>query len=125
MPDPLTRVRGLCLGLPTVTEAPTHGAPTWFVNGRRPFAKFVDPSAHRLDEPSIAIWAAAPPGARHELVAADPERFFAPPFGGSAWVGMRLDVDTRGPDWTEVREVLEEAYRQVAPRYLVDRIGRG
>jgi len=119
----LTRVRALCLALPAVTEAPTHGAPTWFVNGRRSFAKFVDPDAHRLDEPSVAVWAAAPPGARHELVAADPERFFGPPFGGSAWVAMRLDVGE--PDWAEVREILEDGYRQVAPRYLVDRIGRG
>ncbi len=123
MSDHLARVRALCLALPAVTEAPTHGAPTWFVNGRRSFAKFVDPAAHRLDEPSVAVWAAAPPGARHELVAADPERFFEPPFGGSAWVGMRLDGGE--PDWAEVREILEDGYRQVAPRYLVDRIGGG
>ena len=119
----LARVRELCLALPAVTEAPTHGAPTWFVNRRRSFAKFVDPAAHRVDEPGPAIWAAAPPGARHELVAADPARFFGPPFGGSAWIGMRLDVV--GPDWAEVSEILEDAYRQVAPRYLVARIRRG
>ena len=120
---PLTRVRALCLALPAVTERPTHGAPTWFVNGRRSFAKYVDPAAHRFDEPSAAVWAAAPPGARPELVATDPARFFAPPFGGSAWVAMRLDGAAGDPEWSEVGEILEDAYRQVAPRYLRARIG--
>lgn len=118
-------MRRLCLALPAVTESPTHGAPTWFVNSRRSFAKYVDPAAHRLAEPSVAIWAAAPLGGRHELVAVDPDRFFEPPFGGSRWVGMRLDLDPHGPDWAEVREILEDAYRQVAPRYLIERLEGG
>jgi hypothetical protein len=53
---------------------------------------------------------AAPPGARHELVAADPARFFA----GRDWVGMRLDLEPAGPDWTEVRDILSDGYRQLA-----------
>jgi hypothetical protein len=120
--DLLAPVRRLCLGLPAVTEAPTHGAPTWFVNRRRSFVKYVDPAAHRVDEVHVAIWAAAPEGARHELVAAHPRRFFEPPFGGARWVGMRLDVDPQGPDWSEVREIIEDAYRQVAPGHLVARL---
>jgi hypothetical protein len=119
VPDPsglLAQVRARCLALPEVTEGSTHGAPTWFVRGRRSFVKFVDPAEHpRLDLPHIAIWAAAPPGARQELVAAAPDRFFAPRFGGSDWVGMRLDAE---PDWDEVGEVITDAYRQVAPRTL-------
>ncbi len=115
----LDRLRGLCLALPEVTERPTHGAPTWFVRGRRSFAKFVDPHEHRFDERHCALWAAAPPGSRQELVASAPERFFAPPFGGSDWVAMRLDVDPAGPDWDEVGEVVLDAYRHVAPKGLV------
>lgn len=115
-----------CLALPEVTEGLTHGAPTWFVRGRRSFAKFIDPEDHpRLDEPHVAFWAAAPPGARLELMAADPDRFFHPPFGGVDWVGMRLDLDRRGPDWDEVREVLSDAYRHVAPKFLIARIETG
>jgi hypothetical protein len=67
-------VRRLCLALPEVTEGLTHGGETWFVR-RRSFAKFVDPEKHRLDERHVAFWAAAPPGARNELVAEDPQRF--------------------------------------------------
>jgi hypothetical protein len=117
----LAGVRRRCLALPEVTEGRTHAAPTWFVRARRSFVKFVDPAEHpRLDLPHVAIWVAAPPGARQELVAAAPDRFFAPRFGGRHWVGMRLDV---GPDWDEVGEVTTDAYRQVAPKTLSARLG--
>ncbi|OLT20408.1 phosphoribosylglycinamide formyltransferase [Pseudonocardia sp. CNS-139] len=116
--DPLARVRALCTALPETTEARTHGAPTWFVR-RRSFAKFVDPAGHRLDQPYVALWAAAPPGVRQELVAAAPDRFFEPRFGGRGWVGVRLDGE---PDWAEVREVVTDAYRQVAPKSLAARL---
>ena len=118
----LLGVREACMAFPEVTEGPTHGAPTWFVRRRRSFAKFVDPQEHRLDETHVALWAAAPPGARQELVAADPRRFFGPRFGGRDWVGMRLDVEPGGPDWDEVHEILGDAYRQAAPRYLAARL---
>lgn len=118
----LAGVRAECTALPEVTEAQTHGAPTWFVRGRRSFAKFIDPEHHRFDEPHVALWAAAPLGTRHELVLAEPDRFFVPPFGGYDWVGMRLDVDPDGPDWDEVREIVTDAYRQVAPKSLVARL---
>jgi hypothetical protein len=117
--DPSAQVRRLFLDLPVVSEALTYGAPTWFVDRRRSFVKYVDPAAHRLGEAHVAVWAAASPGARQELVTADPRQFFAPPFGGSAWIGMWHDVDPNGPDWSEVREVIEDAHRHVAPHHLV------
>jgi len=120
--DLLAGVRKLCAALPEVTEGLTHGAPTWFVRGRRSFAKFIDPERHRFDELHVAFWVAAPPGARHELVAADPSRFFVPPFGGHDWVGMRLDAEPDGLDWDEVREIITDAYRQVAPKTLIARL---
>jgi hypothetical protein len=123
--DLLAGVRRCCLALPEVTERPTHGAPTWFVRGRRSFAKFVDPRDHRFDEPHVALWMAAPPGARHELAAADPERSFGPPFGGRGWVGVRLDADGSGPDRDEVGELLTDGYRHVAPKALVARLDTG
>ena len=125
MPDAvenlLAGVRQLCMALPEVTEGLTHGGETWFVR-RRSFAKFVDPEKHRLDEPHIAFWAAAPPGARQELVAEDPRRFFVPRFGGYDWIGLRLNALPDGPDWDEVAEILTDAYRQVAPKFLIARL---
>lgn len=95
-------MRTRCLALPEVTEGLTHGAPTWFVRRRRSFAEFVDPKEHpRLEEANVALWAAAPPGARRELVDEDSTRYFKPRFGGYDWVGMRLDVDPDEPAWDE------------------------
>jgi hypothetical protein len=52
-----------------------------------------------------------------ELIAAQPARFFRPPYvGHRGWVGVRLDGTV---DWTEVAEVCEDAYRLIAPKRLV------
>jgi hypothetical protein len=109
--DELVRVRRTCLALPEVTERLSHGAPSFFV--KKCFVMVMDD--HHGDS-RLALWAAAPPGAQEELVAADPVRFFVPPYVGSrGWVGVRIDLD---PDWSEVDEVVREAYLAVAPARL-------
>ncbi|MEV7770838.1 MmcQ/YjbR family DNA-binding protein [Kitasatospora sp. NPDC086791] len=102
------RLRGLCLGLPGVVEASNHhGEPSWRVR-RRTLAQFSE--HHSSGRPSL--WVPAPAGAREAMVAAEPDRFFAPSYGGRAWVGVYLD----GPvDWAEVRELVLDAYRLIAP----------
>jgi hypothetical protein len=56
------------------------------------------------------------PGAQ-EFAAAEPSRFFRPPYVGSrGWIGVRLDRDL---DWTEITELCQDAYRAVAPARLV------
>ncbi|HXV91814.1 MAG TPA: MmcQ/YjbR family DNA-binding protein [Pseudonocardia sp.] len=111
---PLERLRALCLALPEVTEKLSHGEPTWFV--RRSFVTFAD---HHHDD-RLAFWCAAPPGTQEELVAADPERFFRPPYvGGRGWLGVYLDVPV---DWAEIAEIVTDGYRTVAPKRLVARL---
>jgi hypothetical protein len=112
VPDPLPRLRALCLALPEVQERLSHGEPTWFV--RRVFVTYAD----RHHDDRVAFWCAAPPGAQEEMVAEEPQRFFRPPYvGGRGWLGVRLDVPDL--DWDEVGEIVVDAYRQVAPRRLV------
>ena len=112
---PLERLRALCMALPEVTEKVSHGEPTWFV--RKSFVTFAD---HHHDD-RLAFWCAAPPGAQEELVAADPGRFFRPPYvGGRGWLGVYLDVPD--VDWTEIEEIVTDAYREVAPKRLVTRL---
>ena len=49
-------------------------------------------------------------------MAADPERFFSPPYyGAKGWVGIWLDD---GPDWREVEAFVKRSYRLVAPKRL-------
>ena len=112
---PLEQLGALCMALPEVTEKLSHGEPTWFV--RKSFVMFAD---HHHDD-RLAFWCAAPPGAQEELVAADPGRFFRPPYvGGRGWLGVYLDVPD--VDWTEIAEIVTDAYRQVAPKRLVTRL---
>jgi hypothetical protein len=110
----LGRVRELCLGLPETSERLSHGAPTFFVRGKRAFVMVL--TNHHGDG-RFAIWCAAPAGMQAMLVEADPERFFVPPYvGHSGWLGFRLD---RELDPGELAGIVEDAYAEVAPPALV------
>jgi hypothetical protein len=111
--DPLPKLRKLCLELPETTERLSHGEPTWFVRDKKVFVMYVD---HHHDD-RVAFWCAAPGGAQEMLVAAYPRRFFVPPYvGHRGWLGVWLDVPV---DWDEISELVDEAYRMVAPKRLV------
>ena len=111
----LAAVREICRGLPETSERPSHGAPTFFIRGKRSFATVWDD--HHGDG-RYALICAAPEGMQAMLVAADPERFYVPPYVGSrGWIGVRLD---RGFDRDEIAGILEDAYAEVAPAKLVE-----
>lgn len=111
----LGRIRSICLALPETSERPSHGAPTFFVRGKRAFVMVLE---NRHGDGRFAIWCAAPAGMQRSLVEADPERFFVPPYvGHRGWLGVRLD---RGLDWDELAGICEDAYAQVAPRKLLE-----
>ena len=117
LPD---RLRAICLALPEVTERPSHGAPTWFVRDKSSFVTLWRHGHHANQFPHL--WCAAPPGAQAELAAAEPDRFFRPPYvGGRGWIGVRLDRDI---DWAEIAEICQDAYRVIAPARLVAELDR-
>lgn len=117
--EALRRIRAICLPFPAATERPSHGSPAFFVQEKKTFAMYLDD--HHGDG-RLAIWCPAPPGVQAELVSAEPARFFVPPYvGHRGWLGVRLDVD---PDWTEIAEILKDAYRQVAPKRLAAELDR-
>jgi hypothetical protein len=117
----LDRLRAICLAFPEVTERLSHGAPTWFVRDKKVFVTFWEHSHHGDEFPHL--WCAAPPGAQQELIAAQPDQFFRPPYvGHRGWVGVRLD---RGPDWAEIAEICADAYRTIAPATLVSELDKG
>lgn len=110
----VSRIRKICLAFPEVTERPSHGAPTFFVKGKTFLTVWAD--GHH-DHTFPHLWCAAPPGAQDPLVADDPDRIFRPPYvGHRGWIGLRLDGK---PDWAQVEDLCEEAYRAVAPARLV------
>ena len=112
--DPLAQVRRICLALPEVTERLSHGAPTFFIQGRKTFVMYHDD--HHGDG-RLALWCAAAPGVQATLVDEEPDRFFVPPYvGHRGWIGVRLDRDR---DWDEIAGIAAEAYRAVGPKRLV------
>jgi hypothetical protein len=112
------RVRALCLALPETSERLSHGAPTFFVRGKRAFVMvLVDHHGDGI----FGLWAAAPQGNQELLVAAEPERFFRPPYvGHRGWLGVRLD---RAIDLDEVAGIVEDAWATVAPKSLLASLG--
>jgi len=111
--DAVEQLRAICLALPEVTERRSHGEPAWFVRGRTTVVTLDD---HHHGADHLAFWCPAPPGVQDELVAAEPDRFFRPPYvGGRGWIGVRIDSDV---DWQEVAGIVADAYRLVAPKRL-------
>lgn len=110
--EPLPRLRALCLALPGAQEKISHGEPVWFV--KKVFVMYSD---HHHGGP-LAFWCAAAPGVQEDVVEHEPDRFFRPPYVGvRGWLGVRLDVPD--VDWAEIGAIVEDAWRQVAPKRLL------
>jgi hypothetical protein len=113
------RLRELCLAFPETSERPSHGAPSYFVREKRCFAMLLD---NHHDDGIFGIWCAAPPGNQELLIASDPTRFFRPPYvGHRGWLGVRFNG---GVEWDELQGIVEDAYATVAPKKLLEELGR-
>jgi predicted DNA-binding protein (MmcQ/YjbR family) len=101
----LALVRKTCLGMPDTEEKIAWGEATWRVHGKL-FAMF---SNNHHGDGRIAVWCNAPSGAQQDLVAADPEHFFVPPYVGvGGWIGINLNTPLpKGA----LSAILEQAYR--------------
>lgn len=112
-PDELEQLREICLAYPEVTERLSHGAPSFFVREKKTLCNLHDD--HHGDG-RLAVWAPAPPGVQEQMVDQEPDRFFRPPYVGHlGWIGYRLE----DADWDEVRGIIDDAYRKVAPKTLI------
>jgi len=115
--DVKARLVAIADRLPEVLRRPggEGGRHLAFTVGKKTFAYFTDD--HHGDG-RLALICRAPGGDQAALVSADPSRFFVPPYlGHRGWVGMWLDVGDL--HWTEVEELMIEAYRLAAPRRLI------
>lgn len=105
-------VRRICRGLP---EVEIRDGQHWALSVRgKNFAYHLQD--HHGDG-RLALNCKAARGDNEALVSSDPERFFMPPYmAHHGWVGLYLDL---GPvDWSEVRELLTDAYLLAAPKRL-------
>jgi hypothetical protein len=117
-PSPLAKVRKLALALPEAHEVEAWGEPTFRVRNKL-FAMFAAANNHHGAGRS-AVWVKAAPGNQQVMMAANPDRFFSPPYvGKSGWVGVWLD---QSPDWPEVADLLRDAWRLTAPKTLIKKV---
>lgn len=114
-PQPLERLREICLALPEAAEKETWGEATFRVRDKI-FA------VAGVEEGRASMSCKAPPGVQEMLVGADPRRFYRPPYvGHRGWVGVRLDAKT---DWDQVADLVEESYRMTAPKKVAALLDR-
>jgi hypothetical protein len=116
----LDRLRRIAFALPEVSERFSHGAPCFFVAVRRPLCYFHD----RHNDDRVSLWCPSPPGAAAGRLAAEPDRHFRPPTSArgafAGWLGTYLDLTPPlVVDWEDIVDIVEDAYRCVAPRRLV------
>lgn len=105
--------------MPEASEKVAWGDPTWRVRDRI-FA--MQKGNYEGGRPSL--WLKAAEGAQSILVECDPERFFVPGYvGHKRWIGIYFDG--RRIDWGEVRALIRQSYRLVAPKRLADRFQAG
>lgn len=110
-------VREFCEALPEVQERLSHGAPSYFVRGKKMFVALHDD--HHGDG-RLGVWCAAPPGVQAVLLETEPDRFYKPAYVAQhGWIGLDLTKDF---DRDELEAIIEEAYRQVAPKTLIKQL---
>jgi hypothetical protein len=113
----LERVRQVCLALPETSERLSHGEPTFFLN-KKVFAMFAN---NHHDDGHVAVWVPAPSGFQSELIEAEPEIYFKPPYVGvRGWIGIELD---RISD-EDLRFHIQTAWELVAPKRLLSRVSK-
>lgn len=102
---PLEKIRAFCLSLPDTSERLSHGAPTFFIDGKRSFVQYHN---NHHGDGRIGLCCAAPDGFQPTLVEASPEIFYVPAYVGHlGWIGLRLD---RNAEWQEIARTLSDAY---------------
>lgn len=113
------RLRRICMAFPEAEEEPFggHTAPSWRVR-KKIFAMGGDGTGREV------VTFKAAPGAQEVLVSAAPQRFYRPPYiGHKGWVGAWLDASDI--DWDELAALIDESYRMIAPKRLVQQLDSG
>jgi predicted DNA-binding protein (MmcQ/YjbR family) len=106
----LERVRALCLSLPEATETRTFGNPTFQITGKT----FCVVESYR-GEFSISVKV----GKQKQTAYLADSRFYRTPYiGRYGWVSLR--VDAAPLNWSEIQDLIEGSYRQIAPKRLVE-----
>lgn len=114
--DPvLAKLKTICLAFPGADVKISHGRPAFFT--KKIFAGYgaVLKGEHHSDQFDQAL-VFMPDSDEAAAVEQDPRFFFPAYWGPSGWRGLDLSTDA---DWDEVAELVEDSYRNTAPKKLI------
>jgi predicted DNA-binding protein (MmcQ/YjbR family) len=115
-PDPVhVKIREICLELPDTKETMTWGCPHFRV-GEKIFA------GYGAEKGKASISFKLEMDHADALVMNDPRFTRAPYVGQHGWVSMDA---TRIKDWNEIRSLVFESYRLIAPKRSLAKLGDG
>ena len=117
----LEQVRAICLGFPEATEKKAWGHPTFRVRDKI-FASvgYYESGPGIGAELGAEVMTMKAAEGEQEVLLAQGHPFFYPNYVGSrGWIGVVLGDDS---DFGEIAELIEDSYRQIAPRKLVARL---
>ena len=115
--DPvLAKLSELCLAMPGADMKVSHGRPAFFT--KKIFAGFgavLKGDHHSNDYDQALVFMPNPDDA---AAIEQDDRFFTPAYWGPyGWRGLDLSGDD--VDWDEVAELVEDSYRETAPKKLI------
>ena len=116
--SPIDRVREICLSFPEAHEVEAWGEPTFRVRNKL-FAMHSSANTHH-GKGREGMWIASAHVTQDLIVRAKPKRYFVPPYvGPSGWIGAWIDGK---PSWTEIADLLRDAYKLKAPKRLAAQV---
>src|SRR5689334_1900209 len=118
MTSQLDKVRQAALELPETEERPSHGQPTFFVDGKQ-FAQFRD--NHHGDGKTVVCVRVASIDEQAMLIEVDPRTYSKPAYMPS-WLSINLVGEN--VDWDHVADRIAASWELAAPRRLLEAGGR-
>ena len=114
-PEWLTeQVRARAMILPEAEETVSHGMPCFGVIKGKKFA-WVSIDHHGDGKVALLVKISGP-DEQAQLIENDPERYYRPPYFGTDWIAIRLDLGDN--DWEAIDAWLARSWRSIAPKKL-------
>jgi len=122
----LNQVREIILALPEVTEKPSPGGGICFFTLNKKTICYYHDNHHAG---RVSLWCPAYSDLKEDLVRNKPEQFFQPQTSSaghfSEWLGIYLDsTGENSVNWNLVSKILEDAFRKVAPKSLINNLNK-
>lgn len=120
----INKVREIALAFPEVNEKSSPGGAISFIILNKITLCYYHESHHN---DRVSLWCPAYPDLKKDLIRIKPEHYFQPKTSADGhfaeWLGVYLDsVGENSVDWKLTSKILEDAFRKIAPKRLIDKL---